>query len=77
MGMRVSIPQENAYKIISYLRQGGLKFSTGKFDFISNSNDEIAFKAESDHVHNNIEAIIFATGSPAYVKHSQISLLRH
>ena len=76
MGMRVSIPQENAYKIISYLRQGGLKFSTGKFDFISNSNDEITFKAESDHVHNNIEAIIFATGSPAYVKHSQNQLIK-
>jgi uncharacterized NAD(P)/FAD-binding protein YdhS len=61
MSLRVSIPPENAKKILHYLHSGQLKFVTGK-TFIETEDGVIK-------VHNNgssipVDRVVYATGSP-------------
>lgn len=73
-GMRVSIPLENAEKILSYIKEGTLIFSSGSFELIKKDKNEVVFKSASGCHQSKIESVIFATGSPATVNDSDFPL---
>lgn len=73
-GMRISIPLENAEKILSYIKNGSLTFSSGGFDLMNENNNGVVFRSTSGCYQPNIESTIFAIGSPATVEDSDFSL---
>lgn len=69
MSYRVSIPVENAKKILSYLESGQLSFHAGDIDVSLSADDlpMISSKSNSDATPKTFDYLIEATGSPRSV----------
>lgn len=76
MGVRVSIPLENAKKILRYIQNGSLEFSHGFYD-IEPEGKEIYFNAESNGHARKVQKVIFCTGSPANLVESDSPFLKN
>ncbi len=75
MSMRVSIPVENAIKMLEYVKSGQLKFVTGNSD-IEKEGDQL-FVTTSDGEKHPTGAVIYATGSPRDANMCDSPLLRN
>ncbi|SFU26907.1 FAD/NAD(P)-binding protein [Xenorhabdus koppenhoeferi] len=74
MSMRVSIPVENAEKILSYLRSGQLKFVTGPSS-VGLKNNQLA--VHCNNVSVPTDKVIYAVGSPKYLDQIDSQLIRN
>ncbi|CDG16918.1 FAD/NAD(P)-binding protein [Xenorhabdus doucetiae] len=75
MGIRVSIPRKNAEKILNYLSDGGLTYTSGQYELEENKS-AITFKAESINKPIQIDKVVFCTGSPANLAESDSLLIK-
>ncbi|WP_176713952.1 FAD/NAD(P)-binding protein [Gilliamella sp. wkB72] len=73
MAMRVSIPVENAEKMLSFIKSNEVIFSSGKFEFCKDRN-MVELRPEKGDITNDIGTIIFATGSPSNISESDFTL---
>jgi uncharacterized NAD(P)/FAD-binding protein YdhS len=74
MSMRVSIPVENAEKILSYLRSGQLKFVTGS-SVVELENNQLVVRCNDVSIPT--DKVIYATGSPKYLNQIDSQLIRN
>lgn len=73
LAFRVSIPQENAKKILAYSNSGQLEFIAGPTKIVSENNEHTVFvKGGKKYNTNNV---IYATGSPRNLRHSNSKLI--
>ncbi|MGF1727326.1 FAD/NAD(P)-binding protein [Photobacterium nomapromontoriensis] len=74
ISLRVSIPLENAEKILGYLRSGQLKFIAGP-PVVSTKNSELSVR--SNGITTPVSKVIYATGSPRSLNHVDSPLIRN
>ena len=75
MSYRVSIPQENARKMLAYLESGQLSFVAGPFTVGSDGSGKPAIARQGDGRVDAVDVVINATGSPRAVTELDSALL--
>ena len=75
MAYRVSIPVENARKILSYLESGQLHFCTGNFAPPQQDAEDIALQVHGEAHPRHYDYMIQATGSPRQAEYLESPLL--
>lgn len=76
MALRVSIPTENAIKMLEYVRSGQLDFVSGSFEVKTTETNGLQIHSAKGDI-QNVDAAIYATGSPRNIKLSDSELLRN
>jgi len=75
MSYRVSIPQENARKLLAYLDAGQLSFASGPFTVQADPGARPAVTRQADGTSAEVDFVINATGSPRAVSELDSELL--
>lgn len=74
ISLRVSIPRENAYKILSYMKSGRVDFVSGK-QFINVEDNKVNISV--DGVSRVYDKAIYAVGSPRKISETDSLLLKN
>lgn len=75
MSYRVSVPQENARKILAYLETGQVSFVAGPFTIGSDTSGKPCMTRQTDGRIDAVDFVINATGSPRTVSELDSELL--
>ncbi|WP_440029867.1 FAD/NAD(P)-binding protein [Chromobacterium amazonense] len=75
MAYRVSIPVENARKILRYLQSGQLRFCSGSFGRPQAMDGGLVLRMDGEQIVHHYDYLIQAMGSPRQVGHLESELL--